>query len=84
MQTDTKSNTRSTKRATVYLDSELHRALKIQAAETESNISELVNDAIRQALIEDKEDLMTFEKRASETTVSFEALVKSLDLHDEL
>lgn len=84
MQLDTKTKSHSTKRATVYLDSELHRALKVQAAETESNISELVNDAIRQALIEDKEDLIMFENRASETTVSFETLIKSLDLNDEL
>ena len=34
-----------TKRVTIYLDSELHKALRIKAAETEHSISELVNDA---------------------------------------
>jgi len=33
------------KRCTVYLDPELHKALKLQAAETATNVSELINDA---------------------------------------
>ncbi|HZO99834.1 MAG TPA: ribbon-helix-helix protein, CopG family, partial [Terriglobia bacterium] len=37
------------KRATIYLDSHLHRALKVKAAETERSLSEIVNDAVRQS-----------------------------------
>ena len=68
------------KRSTVYLDPELHRALKIQAAETESNVSELINEAIRQALIEDRDDLASFKKRAKDELVTFEDVLTSLNL----
>jgi len=68
----------STKRATVYLDAPLHRALRLKAAETERTISDLVNEAVRQALAEDADDLAAIEARKSEPTRSFEAFVGSL------
>ena len=73
-----------TKRSTVYLDPELHKALKIQAAETASNVSELINDAIREALREDRDDLAAFEQRASESTISFDKMLQRLDLDGKL
>ncbi len=72
------------KRSTVYLDPELHRALKVQAAETSSNISELINGAVRDALRADCDDLAAFEKRASEPTITFEQMLKRLDLDGKL
>lgn len=47
----------STKRATLYLDADLHRAVRVKAAETERSVSELLNEALRQSLAEDAEDL---------------------------
>ncbi len=76
--------TKKPKRSTVYLDPDLHRALKVQAAETSTNISELINRAIRAALREDREDLAVFDERANEPTVSFEKMVKLLDLDGKL
>jgi len=67
-----------TKRATIYMDSELHRALRMKAAETSSSISEIVNHAVKLALAEDAEDLAAFEERAKETLVSFEDVLKEL------
>ena len=72
------------KRSTIYLEEELHKALKVKAAETSSNISELVNEAVRTALREDLEDLHTFEDRASETTISFQDLLTKLDLNGKI
>ncbi len=72
------------KRSTVYLDPELHRALKVQAAETSTNISELINRAIRSALREDRDDIAAFDERASESTISFEEMVKRLNLDGSL
>ena len=72
--------TKKPTRSTVYLEPELHRALKLQAVETSSSISELVNRAVRDALREDREDLMVFDERASEPTMSFEEMVKRMDL----
>ncbi len=44
------------KRVTVYFDPDIHKVLKIKAAETSKSISELVDDAIRQELAGDEED----------------------------
>jgi len=66
------------KRATVYFEPYLHRALRLKAAETDSSVSELVNDAVREALAEDAEDLATFEERDKEADLKFEEVLKDL------
>jgi len=66
------------KRATIYLEPVLHKALKIKAAETSTSISEIVNDAVRQALSEDAEDLTAFDERAGDRLVSYSDMVKKL------
>lgn len=68
----------ATKRATVYLDSQIHRALRLKSAETEKSISELVNDAVKASLSEDADDLAAFETRAKEPNLRFEVVVKDL------
>lgn len=67
-----------TKRATIYFDPDLHKALKLKAAETSRSITELVNEAVRESLSEDAEDLAAFEERMSEPLVSYETMVKRL------
>jgi plasmid stability protein len=67
-----------TKRATIYLDPALHKALRIKAAETSRSMSEIVNEAIKLALAEDAEDLAAFEARTNEPLVSFETMLKEL------
>jgi hypothetical protein len=66
------------KRATIYLDSHLHRALRLKAAQTDQSVSELVNTAVRQSLLEDAEDLAAFQSRAKEPNLDFETLLKDL------
>lgn len=66
------------KRATVYFDSQIHRALRLKAAETDRSISELVNDAVRLNLAEDAEDLEAFEERANEPNLAFEDVLKDM------
>jgi hypothetical protein len=66
------------RRATVYLDPELHRALRLKAVETSRSVSELINDAIREALSEDAEDIGAFEERAGEPLISYDEMVKRL------
>jgi hypothetical protein len=41
----------------------------------------LVNEAVRQSLAEDQEDLVAFEARAHEPTISYEALLNDLKVH---
>ena len=72
------------KRATVYFEPYLHRALRLKAAETDRSISELVNDAVKAALAEDAEDLAAFEDRASEPDLRFEDVLKDLKKRGKL
>ena len=65
-------------RATVYLDPELHKALRLKAIETTQSISKLVNDAIKESLAEDAEDIAAFEERAKEPLISYGAMLKRL------
>ena len=67
-----------TKRATVYFDPHLHRALRLKAAETARSVSDLVNEAVVCSLAEDAEDLAAFDERASEPDLPFEDVVKDL------
>ena len=66
------------KRATVYFDPLLHKALKLKAVETSKSISDLVNAAVREALAEDAEDLAAFDQRADEALISYDEMVKRL------
>lgn len=68
----------ATKRATIYLDSSLHKALKLKSIETSRSISDLVNSAVRDALAEDAEDIAAFDDRASETLIPYDEMVKRL------
>jgi predicted HicB family RNase H-like nuclease len=66
------------KRVTVYLKPEYHRALRVKAAETEYSVSDLVNAALKNALLEDAADLEAFDKRAREPLLAFEDVLKAL------
>ena len=76
--------TRQSKRATVYLDPDLHRALKIKSAHSELTLSELVNLAVRQSLAEDHEDLLAFDERKDEQNLDFEEVLKELKASGKL
>ncbi len=73
-----------TKRTTVYLDQELHQALRLKAAVTDSSMSELINEMIRERLAEDAEDLDAFRERANEPVISYESLLQDLQAHGKL
>jgi len=66
------------KRATVYFDPELHRALRVKAAETDRSMSDLVNEAVRLSLVDDADDLAAFEDRVNEPSLPYEGVVKDL------
>lgn len=72
------------RRATVYLDPELHRALRVKAAVMEKSISDLVNAAVRQNLSEDAEDLAAYRARAKEPGVDLEVVLKDLKRRGKL
>jgi hypothetical protein len=66
------------RRATVYFDPEIHKALRLKAAETEQSMSDLVNEAVRILLAEDAEDLQAIRDREDEPTITFERFVEDM------
>ncbi len=74
----------SSKRATIYFEESIHRALRLKAAESDTSISDLVNLAVRQSLAEDAEDLEVFRAREVEGTISFEEFVRDLRQRGQL
>ncbi len=66
------------KRTTIYFNPDIHKALKFKSLETSKSISTLVNQAVRAALSEDTDDIISFEKRANEPLISYPDMVKRL------
>ena len=67
-----------TKKATLYLDPKIHRALRIKAVETSQSMSRIVNDAVAASLAEDAADLAAFEERAGDPLVTYEQALEEL------
>ncbi len=72
------------KRSTIYLDPQLHRALKIKSAQVSKSVSELVSDAIKFSLAEDYEDLEAFEARINEPNIDFQTVLNDLKTSGKL
>lgn len=66
------------KRATVYFDPALNRALRVMAAWTERPMSELVNEAVQLSIADDAGDPAAFEDRVNEPGFPYEDVVKDL------
>jgi plasmid stability protein len=66
------------KRATVYIEPDIHQAIRVKSAVTHSSISEIVNDALRATLSEDEEDLRAFDERAADPLITYEELLARL------
>jgi predicted DNA-binding protein len=73
-----------TKRTTVYLNQELHQALRLKSAVTDRSMSDLINEMIRERLAEDAEDLKAFRERADEPVIGYESLLQELQTHGKL
>lgn len=72
------------RRSTIYLEPELHQALRLKAAATDCSLSELVNDAVRAALAEDEEDLRAIDESAGEPLMAYEEFVEYLRVNGKL
>lgn len=67
-----------TKRTTIYLDPDLHKALKYKSVETSRSVSALINDAVRKTLKEDFEDNEAFEERVAEPVIEYDEMIRKL------
>ena len=66
------------KASTIYFRPEIRKVLKLKSANMDCSISDIVEDAVKNLLVEDIEDLETVRKRKKETSVDFESFVKKL------
>lgn len=73
-----------TKRATVYFEPSVHRALRLRAAAADRTLSDYINEAVRAALAEDAEDIAAFAERANEPDLRWEDVVADLRRRGEL
>ena len=71
-------------RSTVYLEPDLHRALRLKSADSQRSMSDIVNEALRQALREDQEDLAAVRGRAKERAQSYEDFLAKLKADGKL
>jgi Arc/MetJ family transcription regulator len=62
-------------RTTITINDTVFRALKMRAAETDTNVSKLVEDAIKYQILEDLEDIEDANARSDEPSNSFDSLV---------
>jgi len=74
----------ATKRATVYFESDVHRAVRMKAAALDTTVSEIVNETLRRSLAEDADDLEPFDRRRLEPSMDFETFVRSLKRRGKL
>jgi hypothetical protein len=66
------------KRVTVYLEPDLHKALKLKSVETSQSVSDIINGAIQKYLAGDAEDIAATEKRVKKPLISYNEMVKRL------
>jgi len=68
----------NTKRTTVYLNSALHKALRVKALETDHSMSDLIQEAIRLSLAEDANDFSAYDQRKDESGMAYEDMLRTL------
>lgn len=66
------------KRSTIYLEPDVHRAIKLRSVHTNRSISDIVNESLKTTLSEDAEDLAAFDERTSDRVMSYETLLSKL------
>jgi hypothetical protein len=74
----------NSRRTTVYLEPDLHRALRLKAVEADCSISDLVNGAVRCSIVEDAEDIAAIEDRAAEASIPYGDFVMALRRNGKL
>lgn len=71
-------------RTTITFDEDILKLLKFKALETSQSVSSLVNAIIIDAFREDASDLKAFDERKNEETISYELLLKKLQVAGKL
>jgi plasmid stability protein len=75
-----------TTKATLYLDSDLYKAIKLRAVESGQSVSALMNDALKAQLSEDLDDINSIRYRLAlnETPITFKDALEKLQANGQL
>lgn len=65
-------------RSTVYFDPQMHKALRLKAAQENRSISDIVNEAVSLLANEDKDDISDFDSRKNEQSIDYESFLNLL------
>lgn len=65
-------------RTTITLNDKIYKAVRIRAAESGNTFSGIVEDAIKEQILEDLDDLQTVKARENEPAIDFKTFVKEL------
>ena len=65
-------------RSTVYFDPQMHKALRLKAAQANRSISDIVNEAVSLLANEDKDDISDFDSRKNEQSIDYESFLNLL------
>jgi uncharacterized protein YwgA len=65
-------------RTTITLNDKIYKALRIRAAESGETVSAVVEDAVKEQVLEDLDDLRTVKERENEPAIDFKTFVKDL------
>ena len=71
-------STITTKKATLYLDERVHKALRLRAAQTDESISDVTNQMLLESLSEDIEDLQAIAERKNGSFETYEQFITGL------
>lgn len=72
------------KRTTVQLEADIHLALQLKARDTDQSVSQLINQAVRDALTEDADDIAAAERARTETPIPFDDAIADLKRRGKL
>lgn len=65
-------------RTTITLNDKIYKALRIRAAESGESVSSVIEDAIKEQVLEDLDDLQAVKERENESALDFRVFVKEL------
>jgi len=70
--------TQLSQRSTVYFDPQMHKALRLKAAQENRSISDIVNEAVTLLASEDADDITDFDSRQSDPSLDYASFVTAL------
>jgi hypothetical protein len=65
-------------RSTIYFDPNMHKALRLKAAQENRSVSDIVNEAIALLTSEDAEDISEYDVRKNEPSMDYSSFVSEL------